>query len=86
MTDTPKNRGELVELIASIIPVPQVSNPRLTGVGVSKTLLTALESAGLAVVPVEPTKEMLEAAQRGYPNINWTITHAVAASPYQETE
>lgn len=50
MADTPKSRKELALLIEALDPWYE-----------GEPILSALEAAGLAVVPVEPTKAQLEA-------------------------
>ena len=94
MTDTPKTRDGLRNLIglALVSAVPSSRNCLWTYEGAAKAVLDALEAHGVALVPMQPTPEMLTNTRRFAGER--VIIHemaaddyalAVAASPYRRT-
>lgn len=81
---TPKNLAELEKLLEM---TSKAHGRWATG----KYILTALEAAGLAVVPAEPTKKMIDAYRHGARGAvgRWCLKayyDLLAASPFREPD
>ena len=75
---TPKDRAELLDLLVKADATASVYS---THIQQEESRLATLKAAGLAVVPVEPTNEMLSVV----PSATWEVYQAMlAASPYRE--
>lgn len=81
MADTPKDRAELVKLIRP------ATSPLTLSIPSAEAILTALEDAGVAEVPVEPTEAMVWAIHMSLDDQdspNELYRAMLAASPYRE--
>lgn len=74
--NTPRNREELIDALGNTVAGRRID---------PESIIEAIESLGLAIVPKIPTAEMEAAAVNAYHetvNVTATIAAAIAARPY----
>jgi hypothetical protein len=73
------DREKVIKVMARSL-APHLESPRDNGESVAAAALSALEAAGFAVVPVEPTEKMMEAGLAKWSNLRDIYAAMLAAA------